>query len=179
MGSIFCRRTLLHVLAQEIGTQRSSALPPRPCPKYGGSYDVPGGLWDLATVTEPDQRGTRGSLAFLVSQKVGRFIAAFLTKARKCRTTAEGSPRREARFRGCVTRAAPLSRRYTTPSIFIRRTDSGTMEIPSPAATKLSADVMRGTCWPMRGLNPAAWQAAVCRDHCTAGHERATCHPWL
>src|SRR5262245_4977970 len=33
----------------------TSALPPRPGPEYGGSPDVPGGLWDSAAVTEPDQ----------------------------------------------------------------------------------------------------------------------------
>jgi len=35
-------------------TQRSSALPPRPSPEYGGASDVLGGLWDPAAVTELD-----------------------------------------------------------------------------------------------------------------------------
>ena len=33
--------------------------------------------------------------------------------------------------------------------------EAGTAEIPRPAATRLSADVMRGASWPRRGLKPA------------------------
>jgi hypothetical protein len=37
--------------------------------------------------------------------------------------------------------------------MIIRCMEAGTAEIPRPAATRLSTDVMRGASWPRRGLN--------------------------
>ena len=45
-----------------------------------------------------------------------KFFAACLTNLRKCRTTIEGSPRRDARSSGAFGWMGPLRRRYTTPS---------------------------------------------------------------
>src|SRR5258706_420501 len=88
-----------------------------------------------------------------------------------CLTTADWSPRREASLSTAVGRTGPLSERYTTPSIFIRWIDDGTNEMPSPAPTKLSVDVIRGACcvdaprFPTRGLKPTAWHAAIVESY--------------
>jgi len=88
-------------------------------------------------------------------------LAARFTKFRKCRTTAEESPRRDARFKGCLGIGPPLRRRYVTPSMCIRCSEAGTREMPSPTETRLSVDAMREASGPMRGVKPAAWQAAI------------------
>src|SRR5215216_4354710 len=43
------------------------------------------------------------------AQSSAKLFAAFLTRDKKCRTTAEGSPWRETRFRGAVSLAPSLS----------------------------------------------------------------------
>ena len=44
----------------------------------------------------------------------------------------------------------------------LERAEERILEEPHAAeTTKPIADVTRGAAWPMRGLNPAAWQAAV------------------
>src|SRR5215471_1009144 len=85
----------------------------------------------------------------------------FFTRFRNCRTTVEGSARRDARLRQMVDCGEPFSRRYTTPSICIRCMDAGTRAIPSPTATKPRLDVTRGARWTTRGLNPEARHAAI------------------
>jgi len=47
------------------------------------------------------------------------------------------------------------------PSIRARCTQAGRRVRPSPTATRLSADVIRGASWPSLGLNPALRQAAI------------------
>ena len=88
-------------------------------------------------------------------------FAACLTNLRKCRTTTEGSPRRDARSSGAFGWTEPLRRRYTTPSTYRWLKDAGTSEIPSPTATRLSVDAMRGASCPAYGLKPAARHAAI------------------
>ena len=68
-------------------------------------------------------------------------------------TTGENQRRRELR--------ASASWRYTTPSICNRRRDAGTIETPSPAATRFSVEMMRGASWPTRGLKPAPRHAVM------------------
>src|ERR1700687_1416534 len=111
------------------------------------------------SLLEPSDRSRLNHAAFPRSAR--KFLAARLTRLRKCRTTAEGSPRRDARFRTAFGWLGPLRRRYATPSMIIRCMEAGTAEIPRPGATRLSADVMRGASWPRRGRKPALRHAAV------------------
>ena len=92
-------------------------------------------------------------------QSADKPLAVAFTRFTNCRTTAEASPRREARLRMAFGWPAPLRRRYMTPSMRICCSEAGTTAMPSPLATRLSADVMRGASWPMRGLKPAARHA--------------------
>lgn len=80
--------------------------------------------------------------------------------ATKCRMAAEGASRRAAMDRKALGWTGPRSGRNATPSIVMLRMDAGTKVTPSPLATKLSADMIRGASWPRRGLNPASAQAA-------------------
>jgi hypothetical protein len=50
----------------------------------------------------------------------------------------------------------------------LRYFDAGTSDTPSPAATRLNVDSMRGASWPIRGLNPVRWQAAMIANQTTA-----------
>src|SRR5262249_23579111 len=132
-----------------------------------------------AIVTTPNQHLTQGRRPHMTrggshrggeSNERGRPTLAlfarpnrpiFFTSCRNCRTTVEGSARRDARLRRTVDCGEPFSRRYTTPSICIRCMDAGTRAIPSPTATKPRLDVTRGARWTTRGLNPEARHAAI------------------
>jgi hypothetical protein len=71
------------------------------------------------------------------------FLAVDRTKLRNCLSTGEGSLRREANPRNAFG-AAPCMRRYTIPAIRTLCIVDGTKAIPSPAATRLRVDVIRG-----------------------------------
>src|SRR5215213_11125293 len=78
-------------------------------------------------------------------QALDDFLAVLLTNVTNCRTTAEASPRRDAKLR-IAFGTIPLILRYVTPSMFIRCSEAGTKEMPRPAATRLSVEVIRGAC---------------------------------
>src|SRR5579883_731641 len=83
------------------------------------------------------------------------------TRSMKASVAADRSSARQARLSGTLIPGRPAKALYVTPSSGRRLSDAGTMVMPSPAATRLSVETMRGASWTTCGLKPASAQAAM------------------
>ena len=69
--------------------------------------------------------------------------------------------RRDARCNGADRPGQSDTARNVTPGIATRRIDAGTIDTPSPAATRLSVEGSRGASCATTGANPAPRHAAT------------------